>query len=187
VRESLQPEAQYSRQRLFSKLFGVFSAMALALALVGIFSVVAYGVAQCTTEFGIRMALGASRMHVLWIAAHIALVSAVAGIAIGLAFDSFLGDVLAHWMQSTFAAGSLLSAAALLAVSTLLACLFPGRRAVAVPPAKALRYEYIECVPFDRSAGALRGSHFRPMHSFSVLYGTPSGSGLKNAPGPGIG
>ncbi len=141
LNEALERDAQYSRQRLFSILFGVFSAMALALALVGIFSVVAYSVAQRTTEFGVRLALGAPRAHVLWVAARIALVSAAAGIVIGLALDSFLGAVLAHWMQSAFAAGSLFAAAALLALSALLACLLPARHAIAVPPAEALRYE----------------------------------------------
>ncbi len=141
LEEAIQRDAQYSRQRLFSILFGVFSAMALALALVGIFSVVAYNVAQRTPEFGVRLALGASRGHVLWVASRIALVSAAAGIVIGLAFDSFLGAVLAHWMQSTFAAGSLFATAALLALNALLACLLPARHAVAVPPAEALRYE----------------------------------------------
>ena len=139
--EAIEHDAQYSRQRLFSILFGVFSAMALALALVGIFSVVAYSVAQRTTEFGVRLALGAPRAHVLWIAARIALVSAAAGIVIGLAFDSFLGAVLAHWMQSASATPSLFAAPALLALSALLACLLPARHAIAVPPAEALRYE----------------------------------------------
>ncbi|MGC2389603.1 MAG: FtsX-like permease family protein, partial [Candidatus Acidiferrum sp.] len=141
LNEAIERDAQYSRQRLFSILFGVFSAMALVLALVGIFSVVAYSVAQRTTEFGIRLALGAPRAHVLWIAARIALVSAAAGIVIGLAFDSFLGAVLAHWMQSVFATGSLFAAAALLALSALLACLLPALHAIAVPPAEALRHE----------------------------------------------
>jgi predicted permease len=141
LNEAIERDAQYSRQRLFSILFGVFSAMALGLALVGIFSVVAYSVAQRTTEFGLRLALGAPRTQVLWVAARIALVSATAGIVIGLAFDSFLGVVLAHWMQSAFAAGSLFAAAALLALSALLACLLPARHAIAVPPAEALRYE----------------------------------------------
>jgi predicted permease len=141
LNQAIERDAQYSRQRLFSILFGVFSAMALALALVGIFSVVAYTVAQRTTEFGIRLALGAPRAHVLWVAARIALVSAAAGIVIGLAFDSFLGAVLARWMQSTFAAGSLFAAAALLALSALLAGLLPARHAIAVPPAEALRSE----------------------------------------------
>jgi predicted permease len=141
LNEAIRRDAQYSRQRLFSILFGVFSAMALVLALVGIFSVVAYSVAQRTTEFGIRLALGAPRAHVLWIAARIALVSAAAGIVIGLAFDSFFGAVLAYWMQNAFAAGSLFAAAALLTLSALLACLLPARHAIAVPPAEALRHE----------------------------------------------
>jgi MacB-like periplasmic core domain len=141
LNEAIEHDAQYSRQQLFSILFGVFSAMALALALVGIFSVVAYSVAQRTTEFGVRLALRAPRAHVLWVAARIALVSAAAGIVIGLAFDSFLGAVLAHWMQSAFAAGSLFAAAGLLALSALLACLSPARHAIAVPPAEALRHE----------------------------------------------
>jgi predicted permease len=141
LNQALERDAQYSRQRLFSILFGVFSAMAMALALVGIFSIVAYSVAQRTTEFGVRLALGAPRAHVLWVAARIALVSAAAGIVFGLAVDSFLGAVLAHWMQSAFAAGSLFAAAALLTLSALLACLLPARHAIAVPPAEALRCE----------------------------------------------
>jgi len=141
LNEAIERDAQYSRQRLFSILFGVFSAMALVLALVGIFSVVAYSVAQRTTEFGVRLALGAPRSHILWVAARIALVSSAAGIVIGLALDSFLGAILAHWMQSAFAAWSLLFPAALLAVSALLACALPARSATAVPPAEALRYE----------------------------------------------
>ncbi len=141
LNQALEGDAQYSRQRLFSILFGVFSAMALALALVGIFSVVAYSVAQRTTEFGVRLALGAPRAQVLWVAARIALVSAASGIVTGLAFDSFLGAALAHWMQNAFAARSLFAAAVLLALSALLACLLPARHAIAVPPAEALRYE----------------------------------------------
>ncbi|MGA3211052.1 MAG: ABC transporter permease [Terriglobales bacterium] len=141
LNEALERDAQYSRQRLFSILFGIFSAMALALALVGIFSVVAYSVAQRTTEFGVRLALGAPRAHVLWVAARIALVSVSAGIVIGLSFDSFLGAVLARWMQCAFAAGSLFAAAALLALSAFLACLLPARRAITAPPSEALRYE----------------------------------------------
>jgi predicted permease len=141
LNEALEMDAQYTRQRLFSILFAIFSTMALGLAMVGIFSVVAYSVAQRTTEFGIRLALGAPRTHVLWVAARIALVSAAAGILVGLAIDSFLGAVLAHWMQNAFAAGSLFAAAALLALSALLACLLPARHAIAVPPAQALRSE----------------------------------------------
>ena len=141
LNESIEHDAQYSRQRLFSILFGVFSAMALGLALVGIFSLVAYSVAQRTTEFGIRLALGAPRTKVLWVATRIALVSTAAGIVIGFGIPDLFGAVLAHWMQSAFAAGSLFAAAALLALSALLACLVPARHAIGVPLAEALRYE----------------------------------------------
>jgi ABC-type antimicrobial peptide transport system permease subunit len=134
LNEVLERDAQYTRQRLFSILFGIFSVMALAL--VGIFSVVAYSVAQRTTEFGVRLALGAPRAHVLWVAARIALVSAAAGIVIGLAVDSFLGAVLAHWMQNAFAVGSLFAAAALLALGALSACLLPARHATPSHPPK---------------------------------------------------
>jgi predicted permease len=141
LNQALERDAQYRSQRLFSILFGVFSAMALALALMGIFSLVAYSVAQRTTEFGVRLALGAPRKHVLWVAARIALVSAAAGIAIGLAVESCLAAVLARWMQNTFAAGGLIGAAALLAFSAMLACLWPARHAITVSPTEALRYE----------------------------------------------
>jgi ABC-type antimicrobial peptide transport system permease subunit len=87
------------------------------------------------------LALGAPRTHILWIAARIELVSAAVGIVVGLVFDSFLGAVLAHWMQNAFAAGSLFAAAALLALSALLACLLPARHAISVSPSEALRHE----------------------------------------------
>jgi hypothetical protein len=141
LNEAVERDAQWSRQRLFSILFGVFSAMALVLALVGIFSVVAYSVAQRTTEFGVRLALGAPRTHVLWVAARVALISTAIGVAAGLALDSVLGVILARWMQSVFAATGLLSAAALLIIGALTACFLPASRATAVPPAEALRYE----------------------------------------------
>ena len=141
LNEAIERDDQYSRQHLFSILFGVFSVRALALALVGIFSIVAYGVSQRTTEFGVRLALGARRTHVLWVAARTALVSAATGIIVALALDSLLGAILAHWMQNVFAVGSLFLAAGLLTLSALVACLWPARHAVAVPPAEALRYE----------------------------------------------
>jgi predicted permease len=139
--EAVEKDTQYTRQRLFSILFAIFSAMALGLALVGIFSIVSYSVAERTTEFGVRLALGAPRIHVLWVATRLALVSAAAGVVIGISLDSFIGSVLAHWMQSAFTAGILFAAAALLAVTALLACLLPAHHAIAISPAEALRYE----------------------------------------------
>jgi ABC-type lipoprotein release transport system permease subunit len=60
---------------------------------------------------------------------------------VGLAADSFLGAVLARWMQNTFAATGLMVAAAFLGLSALAACLWPARHAIAVSPTEALRYE----------------------------------------------
>ena len=77
LQEAIDRDAQWSKQRLFSVLFGVFSTMALMLALAGLFSVVSYSVAQRTMEFGVRLALGASRSHILWIAARAAMLSVV--------------------------------------------------------------------------------------------------------------
>ena len=105
LNEAIEHDALYSRQRLFSILFGVFSAMALGLALVGIFSLVAYSVAQRTTEFGVRLALGAPRAQVLvGCRAHRARQRG-RGHCHWSCLCSFLGAVLAHWMQSELPRG----------------------------------------------------------------------------------
>ena len=142
LQESIESDPQWSRQRLFSVLFGFFSALALVLTLVGLFSVVSYSVARRTPEFGIRMALGAPRSHILWIAARTGIVSALTGTAIGMLVDLFLGRVLARWMDSGLAGfAGLLHVALLLALCTFAACLLPARRAAAIHPANALRSE----------------------------------------------
>jgi hypothetical protein len=142
LQESIESDPQWSRQRLFSVLFSFFSALALVLALVGLFSVVSYSVARRTPEFGIRMALGAPRSHILWIAARTGIVSALTGTAIGMLVDLFLGRVLARWMDSGLAGfAGLLHVALLLALCTFAACLLPARRAAAIHPANALRSE----------------------------------------------
>jgi predicted permease len=135
-------DAQWSRERLFSILFGFFSAMALLLALVGLFSVVAYSVAQRTTEFGVRLALGASRRHVLWVATRAAIFSLAIGLAFGAVADLLVGRLLATWMNSHGSGPfGLPGAGLLLGCFAVLACFLAAWRAASIEPTQALRYE----------------------------------------------
>ena len=139
---AIEHDALWTRERLFSILFGIFSGLALVLALVGLFSVVAYSVAQRTAEFGVRLALGASRGHVLWVAARAAVVSAAAGLVCGTVAELWLRRALENWMNSGPAGwAGLFGVAALLAACTAVACLVPARRAASIHPVEALRYE----------------------------------------------
>lgn len=142
LNEAIARDAQWTRQRLFSVLFGFFSALALLLALIGLFSVVSYIVTRKTAEFGVRIALGASRSHILWIAARIAAQSVMTGIAAGLTIDLFIYHVLARWMDNSHSDfRGLLIATLCLGVCSAIACIIPARRAASIHPTEALRYE----------------------------------------------
>jgi len=138
----IKDQPEYEQGQLIAWLFGAFALLALALAAVGLYSVVSYAVAQRTNEFGIRIALGAQRGHVLKLAFSSAAASVGAGIAIGLLLALALNKVLGQWE-----AGSsrdpmlLLFVMMLLAVVAALACSVPAKRALEVDPMTALRYE----------------------------------------------
>src|SRR5581483_5983324 len=135
-------ETEYEQEQLVAWLFGAFALLALALAAVGLYSVVSYSVAQRTNEFGIRIALGARSGHVLKIAFSSAVVSVGGGIAVGLVLTLALNKVLARWAEGSSRDPMLLLAAtAVLALVAVVACSAPARRAVAVDPMTALRYE----------------------------------------------
>jgi len=121
----------------------VFAILAVALAAVGIYGVLAYSVAQRTHEIGIRMALGAQAADVLWMVFGRTLALVCAGIAIGAAGALALTRVLSKFLfevkpsdPATFAAVALL-----LVFAALAAGLIPARRAAQVDPMVALRYE----------------------------------------------
>ena len=135
-----QPE--YEQEQLVAWLFGAFALLALALAAVGLYSVVSYSVAQRTNEFGIRIALGAQPGHVLKIAFKSAAASVGSGIVVGLLLTVVLNKVLARWAEGSSRDPMLLLAVtALLGIVAALACSAPARRALGVDPMTALRYE----------------------------------------------
>jgi len=126
---------EWQREHLVAWLFGAFAVLALALAAVGLYSVVSYSVAQRTNEFGIRVALGAQRAHVLRIVFASTVMSVGSGLVAGVALTLALNQLLAQWAE-----GSSRDPLVLLAVTLLLclvaaiACSGPARRALAVDP-----------------------------------------------------
>jgi predicted permease len=133
---------EYQQERLVAWLFGAFAVLGLALAAVGLYSVVSYSVVQRTNEFGIRMALGAQRGHVLRIVLASTVMSVASGIAAGLLLAMMLNTILGRWAEgSSRSPYVLLAAILLLSVVAALACALPARRASEVDPMTALRYE----------------------------------------------
>jgi putative ABC transport system permease protein len=142
IQTHIEREPEWDRGRMVSILAGTISVLALLLAAIGLYSVVARSVAQRTSEFAIRMAVGAGRQHILAGALASAGLSVGAGIIAGLALSFTLGRFIAHWMASTAPGLALIAiTCALLLIIAALACLVPAWRAVSVQPAKALRHD----------------------------------------------
>lgn len=144
--EIVSLESKVTRQRewqqaqLATILLGSFGLLALALASVGLYSVVSYGVAQRTNEFGIRIALGAGQRHVLRLVLASAVASVGSGVAAGVLLSFYAAKLVAHWTEVSASNPLLLLNATLLFLATAtVACLLPALRATSIDPMEALR------------------------------------------------
>jgi putative ABC transport system permease protein len=131
------------QERLLAFLVGLFGAITLILACVGLYGMVAYSVTGRTREIGLRMALGADRASVLGMILRQVLLTAGGGIAIGVA-AALVGtrvlQSLLYGLKANDAASFVMAAGMVLAVAVL-AVAVPARRAMAIDPVRALRYE----------------------------------------------
>lgn len=134
-------DASRSQPRFTMLLLAVFSATALVLAVVGIYGVLAYSVAQRRQEFGIRLALGADRADILRLVLRQGLILGIAGIASGLVASLFLTSLMSSLLYKTGARDAITFALtpALFLIIALLASYIPARRATKVNPIEALR------------------------------------------------
>ena len=136
-------ESSVSQSRFRTFLLGLFAAMALVLAATGIFGVISYSVSRRTNEIGIRVALGASRIAILWMVLRETLVLTFAGLALGVPCALAASHLLGHMLFNVSAndPATLTAVAFVLASVAALAGYIPARRAMRVDPMVALRYE----------------------------------------------
>jgi putative ABC transport system permease protein len=129
--------------KLGAILFGAFGAIALMLAVVGVYGVKAYAVACRTREIGIRMALGARRREVFALIMRQGAMQTALAVGVGLLLSLAAGRVLAKILYQVSPTDplALVSASLMLAAAALLACFFPASRATRVNPITALRTE----------------------------------------------
>ncbi len=150
--EAQQIENSLSPERLLASLAAIFGALALLLASIGLYGVMAYAVARRTNEIGIRVALGAHPAGVTWMVLRDTLSLAAVGIAIGVPAVLGLSPVLDHFLapgwRNSFAYGlkpndplSIALAALVLVSAALFAGYFPARRAARIDPIAALRHD----------------------------------------------
>jgi predicted permease len=130
-------------ERFTTSLYATFATVALVLAAVGIYGVMAFAVAQRRHEIGLRMALGASQDHVLGLILKEGIVLAAIGLGIGLVGACFVGRAMRGLLYGvgTIDVAAFSAVAVTLFVAALLACYVPANRAAKVDPMVALRYE----------------------------------------------
>ena len=135
--------ASLARQRFLSLLFAIFGALALLLACIGIYGVLAYVTGQRTSEIGVRMAVGANVRNIMGLVLSQALKMTAAGLALGIVGAFAAARILQGLVEGMQPVGGMVFAVTVpaLALAVLLASFLPARRAAMVDPVKALREE----------------------------------------------
>jgi ABC-type antimicrobial peptide transport system permease subunit len=130
-------------ERLIAALAGVFGVLATVLAAIGLYGVMAFVVARRTKEIGLRMALGAARGRVVWMVMRESLQMLGTGLAAGVPVAFLLSRLVSAQLYGVRPndLGTLLAALAVLAAVAAGAGVLPARRASAIDPIQALRYE----------------------------------------------
>ena len=136
-------DADRWENRMLSVVFGLVAVLAVTLATVGVYAVTAFAVSRRTREIGVRMALGARAGHIYFLVTRGAGLQVAVGIVLGVLGAFAAQGVLDSILSEIKATDGLTLALvpALLAAVTIVACLVPARRAVAVDPAQSLRAE----------------------------------------------
>jgi len=127
--------------RLFGATFGIFGIVALVLASLGLYAVMAYAVTQRTPEIGVRMALGAQPRQIRWMVLRLGLVQVAIGLTIGGAGAVLLSRVIERVLVGLTPNDpvTFLSVTAILTTVAVVACLVPAYRATRIDPLAALR------------------------------------------------
>jgi putative ABC transport system permease protein len=133
---------EYAQQKLIANLFVVFSVLGLALSAVGLYSVVSYGVATRTNEFGIRMALGAKALDVVRMVLSGTSWNVGIGVAAGIVLCVLFDALASQWVTESSRDPLILSGVTgLLLMVAALACIAPARRAASIDPMDAVRHD----------------------------------------------
>lgn len=135
--------ASMAQPRFATLLLGAFATIALTLALIGIYGVLAYAVSQRTREIGVRMAMGAEAKQVIGLVVRQGMTMALVGVAAGTGVAWFMTDMLSGMLYQVAPQDPItfVSVPALFALVALAACFVPAARASRVRPATVLRYE----------------------------------------------
>jgi ABC-type antimicrobial peptide transport system permease subunit len=136
-------DQEISTEITLARLCAGFAGLALLIACVGLYGTVAFNVARRTTEIGVRMTLGATRRHIVWIVLRDILATTAVGVAIGVPLALMASDSARTLLFNLgpHDPAAIAMAVAALALSALLAGLIPARRAAAIDPMVAIRHE----------------------------------------------